>query len=75
MNTPRLSLQIGRMTYLVMTVEDARDLYVRMRDASGKGASEFPVGKISGHPSGPITIAYNGRLFADIKTLTPFLGA
>jgi hypothetical protein len=56
---PPLTLSIGRRTFKVWDLADASRTYQRERDASGKGASGFPDGRIGrGY-----RISYNGRVW------------
>lgn len=59
-NTRSITLKIGRDTFSVVSLEEASQIYGRLRDESGEGASTFPEGKLStGH-----RISYNGRVWS-----------
>lgn len=55
---PPLTLRIGKRTFKVWSAEEASATYQRERDASGKGASQFPDGRL-----GRLRISYNGRVW------------
>jgi hypothetical protein len=54
-----MKFRIGnRLTAEVTDFAEASRVYAALRDASGEGASTFPVGRLPGH-----YISYNGRVW------------
>lgn len=54
-----IKLKIGRKVFEVAGFPEASAVYQRERNASGEGASTFPVGRIPGH-----YVSYNGKVWA-----------
>jgi hypothetical protein len=54
-----LTLSIGRHKYAVAGIDEASNLYQRLRDQSGLGASRWPQGRLSNG----LTISLNGRVW------------
>src|SRR3546814_4901224 len=61
--TGQFTLQIGRRHKCEVTsLAQASQVYGRLRDESGEGASTFPDGKITG-AGAALRVSYNGRIW------------
>lgn len=61
---PAVKLVIGRrLTVMVPTLRVASDVFQRVRDESGEGASTFPDGIATSDDGRKYRISYNGRVW------------
>lgn len=59
-----LFIQVGRRRYQVDGLQQASEMYCAARDASGKGASKTPDGKIvTANGTLVARVSYNGRVW------------
>lgn len=59
-----LTLTYGEKSIPVASIEEASALYSADRDASGLGASRWPMGEIVGSDGLRLFVSYNGRVWA-----------
>jgi hypothetical protein len=57
-------LRYGSRSVPVASIEEASRLYSEARDASGKGASQWPDGSILQNGEAVYRISYNGRVWS-----------
>jgi len=60
-------LKFGRRTVTVTDLAEASRVYSQARDASGKGASQWPAGTVDDY-----WISYNGKVWSADKTTVIF---
>jgi hypothetical protein len=66
------TLKVGRRSVRVLSVEDASFAYQDMRDASGKGASQFRDGVLT-IGANTYRVSYNGRVWdGDVVIFNPY---
>ena len=65
------TLFIGRARHAVhvASIAEAQEVYARLRDESGEGASKFPDGRIESDDGRRLRISYNGRVWDGDKVV------
>lgn len=74
LNAAATHIQIGRRCYACSDLARASTVYQQKRDASGKGASQFPRGRVFKGDRLIALVSYNGRVWdADADNNSPLL--